>query len=87
MQVLSPTSHISSTIYLHVVRGYCIEQDRYRIFLSLQKVLLGTSLVVVKDLPCNSENVGSIPGWGSKIPHVSKQLSLHAITSKPMCIS
>ena len=46
MQVLSPTSHISSTIYLHVVRGYCIEQDRYRIFLSLQKVLLGTSLVV-----------------------------------------
>ena len=45
MQVLSLTSHISSTIY-PLVGGYCIEQGRYRIFLSLQKVLLGTSMVV-----------------------------------------
>ena len=24
---------------------------------------------VVKNLPCNAEDTGSIPGWGTKIPH------------------
>ena len=24
---------------------------------------------VVKDLPCNAEDTGSIPGWGAKNPH------------------
>ena len=32
---------------------------------------------VVKNPFCNAEDVSSIPGWGTKIPHV-EELSLHA---------
>ena len=32
---------------------------------------------VVKNLPPNAGDVGSIPGRGTKIPHASGQLSLH----------
>ena len=35
---------------------------------------------VVKILPCNAKDTGSVPGWGTKIPHVSEQLRPHAIT-------
>ena len=35
---------------------------------------------VVKNLPSNAEDTGSIPGRGTKIPHVAGQLSLHATT-------
>ena len=31
-------------------------------------------------LPCNAGDVGSIPNRGTKIPHGSEQLSLHAAT-------
>ena len=31
---------------------------------------------VVKNTPCNAEDVGLIPGPGTKIPHSAKQLSL-----------
>ena len=31
---------------------------------------------VVKNLPCNAGDVGSIPGQGTKIPHAAGQLSL-----------
>ena len=34
---------------------------------------------VVKNLPCNAGNVGSIPGWGTKIPHYLVQLSPTAL--------
>ena len=27
---------------------------------------------VVKNLPCNSGDVSSIPGWGTKIPHTAE---------------
>ena len=36
---------------------------------------------MVKHLPCNAKDVGSIPGWGNKIPHATDQLSLHAATT------
>lgn len=29
----------------------------------------------VKNPPCNSEDVGSISGWGTRIPHISGLLS------------
>ena len=47
---------------------------------------LGTSLMVqwLKNLPCNAGVVGLIPGWGSKIPHTTGQLSLCAMTTEPM---
>ena len=32
---------------------------------------------VVKKLPPNTGDVGSIPGWGTKIPHSRGQLSPH----------
>jgi len=38
---------------------------------------------VVKNLAM--EDAGSIPGKGTKIPHASKQLSLHPTTSEPTC--
>ena len=31
---------------------------------------------VVKNLPANAGHMGSIPGLGTKIPHVVRQLSL-----------
>ena len=31
---------------------------------------------VIKNLPFNAGDAGSIPGWGIKIPHVIEQLSL-----------
>ena len=42
----------------------------------------GTSLAVqwLKNLPSNAGDVGSIPGWRTKIPHAAGQLSLHAAT-------
>ena len=30
---------------------------------------------VVKSLPCNTGDVGSIPGWGTKMAHATGQLS------------
>ena len=33
---------------------------------------------VVKNLPCNAGDTGLIPGWGTKIPHATEQLSLCA---------
>ena len=34
---------------------------------------------VVKTPPCNAEDESSIPGWRTKIPHVTGQLSLHIL--------
>ena len=34
----------------------------------------------VKNLPSNTGDTGSIPGWGTKIPHAEEQLSPHATT-------
>ena len=30
---------------------------------------------VVKNLHCNAGNMGSVPSWGTKIPHSPEQLS------------
>ena len=30
---------------------------------------------VAKRPPCNAGDVSSVPGWGSKIPHITEQLS------------
>ena len=39
----------------------------------------------VKNLPCNTGDEGSITGQGTKIPHDSEQLSLHATTRESLC--
>ena len=38
---------------------------------------------MVKNLPCNAGDAGSIPVQGTKIPHVTGQLSLRATTTEP----
>ena len=38
---------------------------------------------MVKNLPSNAGDVGSIPAQGTKIPHATGQLSLHALTTEP----
>ena len=35
---------------------------------------------VVKNLACSAGDAGSIPGWGTKIPHAVEQLKLCART-------
>ena len=40
---------------------------------------------VVKNLPSNAGDAGSIPGRGTKIPHAVGQLSLHTATTEPVC--
>ena len=37
-------------------------------------------LSVVKSLPCNAEDEGSVPGRGTKIPHATEQLTPHTTT-------
>ena len=31
---------------------------------------------MVKNLPCDAGDVGSIPGWGTKSPHTTEQLNI-----------
>ena len=39
---------------------------------------------VVKNMPSHAGDMSSIPAWGTKIPHATRQLSLHA-TTKEAC--
>ena len=39
---------------------------------------------VVKNLPSNARD-SLIPGWGTKIPHATGQLSPRAATTEPAC--
>ena len=38
---------------------------------------------VVKTLPSNAGDTGSIPSWGTKIPHAAGQLNPCATTTEP----
>ena len=40
---------------------------------------------VVKNPPSNAVDAGSIPGWGTKIPHAAEQLSLRTVTTEHAC--
>ena len=40
---------------------------------------------MVKNLPWNAGDVGSSPGWGTKIPHAAEQLNLLAATKSACC--
>ena len=39
---------------------------------------------VLKNLSANVEDIGLIPGWGTKIPHALEQLSPRA-TTRTLC--
>ena len=38
---------------------------------------------MVESLPCNSGDVGLIPGWGTMILYTADKLSLQATTTEP----
>ena len=40
---------------------------------------------MVKNPPSNAEDTGSIPGWGTKVPHAMGQLSLCTTTRESPC--
>ena len=40
-------------------------------------------VLVVKNPPTNAGDVGLIPGWETKIPHATGQLSPHTATAEP----
>ena len=40
---------------------------------------------VVKNPTCNAEDMGSIPGQGTKISHAAGQISPHAATRESVC--
>ena len=40
---------------------------------------------MVKNLPSSAGDMGLIPGQGTKIPHISGQLSPHTETIEPKC--
>ena len=40
---------------------------------------------VAKNLPSNAGYVGSIPGWGTMIPHATGQLSPSTTSREPAC--
>ena len=42
---------------------------------------------VVENSPSNGGDMGSIPVWGTRIPHVIVQLSLHATATEPEHLS
>ena len=42
---------------------------------------------MVKNLPFNAGDVGSVPGRGTKIPHAAGQLSPHAKTAEVACLN
>lgn len=39
---------------------------------------------VIESSSCNSEDVGSILGWGVRIPHAAGQLGPPAMTTEPI---
>ena len=42
---------------------------------------------MVKNLPCNTGDMGLMPGQGTKIPYAVELLSLSAAITEPMCPS
>ena len=42
---------------------------------------------VVKNPPCNAEDMSLIHGWGTMIPHATDQLSSHTATTEPPAMS
>ena len=39
---------------------------------------------MVKNLPCNAGNTGSIPHWRPRIPHAAEQISRHTTITEPV---
>ena len=42
---------------------------------------------MVKDLPYNAGDAGSIPAQGTKIPHATGQLSMRTTTTELVCLN
>ena len=67
--------------HLKLSRPFHIAVTSMQVFTVFLKVMEGTSLVAQwLSLPCNVRDVSLIPGWRTKIPQASKQLSLWTTT-------
>ena len=66
------------------VNDYLTYPERKKIKSTTKNVWMGgfSGGSVVKNPPCNVEDMGSIPDWGTKIPHASEQLSLCTMTAE-----
>ena len=69
--------YITHNLFLTIsgTHNNCLKQ-------SIEKVVWGNSPgdLVVGNPPSNAADTGSIPGWETKIPHASGQLSPHTTT-------
>ena len=67
-----------------VLSQYAVDKSKERSFTPRSDTGDFPGGPVVKNLPSNAEDAGSIPGWGTKIPYAAGQLSPHAATTEPM---
>ena len=40
----------------------------------------------IRNLPSNAGDEGSVPGWGTKVPHAQQQLSPHTTVTEFVCL-
>ena len=63
-------------------------EDKYKENLSKthhNKIIDGSpDCLVVKNLPCNAGDMGSIPGHKTKIPYSMEHLSMHKAKTEPV---
>ena len=45
-----------------------------------------SGIPVVKNLPCNAEDMGLVPGRRTKVPHATKKLSPGTATTQTACL-
>ena len=89
-QSFYPTSPVLSCFFTHLAVLFLFCPNMGWVYLDLQKgnknldyrYFPGSPLI--KNLPPNVGNMSSIPGWGTKNPHATRQLSLNA-TMKTQC--
>ena len=75
MTLRKKVSHVTESVKV-TIKAYMIEQSqKRRQFLRQQRQLRDSSGGPgVKNPPSNAGDMGSNPGWGTKIPHVVGQL-------------
>lgn len=62
-----------------------LNKNELLIFFLKKETIFFLGVPVVKNAPCNAENVGSVLGQGTKSPQAVQKLSPRATTSEPTC--
>ena len=82
LPLVPPNSCLSHTEYIHVIP---IAPTHSSINCKVQSLINISSWgfpggPAVKNLPSNAVYVGSVPGWGTKVPHAVEQVSPRVAT-------